>query len=267
MAVHDGHRERMRQRIETYGIQSLQDHEVLEYLLYAVVPRKDTNELAHRIIEECGSLSEVFDQSVERLQKIKGVTYNAALFLSSLSDISRRYYSKNQKTIYIRNVAECLQLMRPIMETLTKEEIHLLLIDSAGKLIKRVVLSKGVVNESVCNVRDVVDIALKNEACRVVLVHNHPSNNATPSLQDKTLTEQVCVALSVIGIILEDHIIIAKGGYFSFKDSHWLENIVNGQISLSGGKIKDIRYWLVSIFERFLSKIFYCLMLCRQKQH
>ncbi|HRF35771.1 MAG TPA: JAB domain-containing protein, partial [Clostridia bacterium] len=75
-----------------------------------------------------------------------------------------------------------------------------------------------------------------------VLVHNHPSNNATPSLQDKTLTEQVCVALSVIGITLEDHIIIAKGGYFSFKDSHWLENIVNGQISLSGGKIKDIRY-------------------------
>lgn len=242
MAVHDGHRERMRKRIEECGIQSLQDHEVLEYLLYAVVPRKDTNALAHLILDECGSLAEVFDQSVERLQKIKGVTYNAALFLSSMSDVSRRYYSKKQTNIYIRNVAECLQLMRPIMETLTREEIHMLLIDSAGKLIKRVVLSKGIVNESVCNVRDVVDIALKNEACRVVLVHNHPSNNATPSLQDKSLTEQICIALSMIGITLEDHIIIAKDGYFSFKDTRWLENIVNSQVCLSGGKIKDIRY-------------------------
>lgn len=82
MAVHDGHRERMRKRIEEYGIESLQDHEVLEFLLYAVVPRKDTNELAHSILNKFGSLSNVFDQPIERLQEVDGVTYNMAIFFA-----------------------------------------------------------------------------------------------------------------------------------------------------------------------------------------
>ncbi len=198
MAVHDGHRDRMRKRIEQYGIDSLQDHEVLEFLLYAVVPRKDTNELAHRILEEFGSISKVFDQPIERLQKVKGVSYNMAIFLHSLSDVSRRYYRKGFDEVYINNIEDCLNLMRPIMDTLPKEEIHMLLGDNSGRLIKRVVLNKGVVNESFCNVREIADIALRNEASKVILVHNHPSNNVTPSVADKNLTEQLYLTLMTI---------------------------------------------------------------------
>ena len=136
MAVHDGHRDRMRKRIEQYGIDSLQDHEVLEYLLYAVVPRKDTNELAHTILDEFGSLGNVFDQPIERLQKVKGISYNMAIFLHSLSDVSRRYYRKSLDDVYINNIENVLALMKPIMATLPREEIHMLMDDSAGKLIK-----------------------------------------------------------------------------------------------------------------------------------
>lgn len=242
MAVHDGHRDRMRKRIEQYGIDSLQDHEVLEFLLYAVVPRKDTNELAHRILEEFGSISKVFDQPIERLQKVKGVSYNMAIFLHSLSDVSRRYYRKGFDEVYINNIEDCLNLMRPIMDTLPKEEIHMLLGDNSGRLIKRVVLNKGVVNESFCNVREIADIALRNEASKVILVHNHPSNNVTPSVADKNLTEQLYLTLTMLGINFNDHIIIAKSGYFSFRQTGLLDQLSNGKFELTRGRIRDVKY-------------------------
>ena len=242
MAVHDGHRDRMRKRIEQYGIDSLQDHEVLEFLLYAVVPRKDTNELAHRILEEFGSISKVFDQPIERLQKVKGVSYNMAIFLHSLSDVSRRYYRKGFDEVYINNIEDCLNLMRPIMDTLPKEEIHMLLGDNSGRLIKRVVLNKGVVNESFCNVREIADIALRNEASKVILVHNHPSNNVTPSVADKNLTEQLYSTLTMLGINFNDHIIIAKSGYFSFRQTGLLDQLSNGKFELTRGRIRDVKY-------------------------
>lgn len=242
MALHDGHRDRMRKRIEEYGIQSLEDHELLEFLLYAVVPRRDTNELAHTILNEFGSISNVFDQPIERLQKVDGVSYNAAVFLSSLGDVSRRYNSKKQGDIYVNNIQDCLDLMRPIMDTLPREEIHMLLAGSSGKLIKRVLISKGVVNESFCSVREIADIVLKNEASKVILVHNHPSDNASPSLADKNLTEQIYLALTMLGVHFEDHIIIAKSGYFSFKASGLLDKLSNGSYDLMSGRIKDVRY-------------------------
>lgn len=240
MAVHDGHRDRMRKKIEQFGIESLHDHEVLEYLLYAVVPRKDTNELAHHILDEFGSLANVFDQSIERLQKMEGVTYNMAVFLSSLSDVSRRYYSKRIENVQMTNLSQCLEIMRPLIASLPKEEIHILLGNNAGKLIKRVLLSKGVVNESVCSPRQVVDIVLKNEATRVVLVHNHPSNNPTPSKADQYMTERIYYALATIGVRLEDHIIITKDSYFSYRNSGVIDNLAFGAIQFKNGDVTKV---------------------------
>lgn len=242
MAIHDGHRERMRKRIEEYGVESLQDHEILEFLLYYCVPRKDTNEIAHKILDSFGSLSEVFNASVERLQKIDGISYNTAIFLSSLSGISRKYTSNKSGEVYINTVEKCVNVMRPIMSTLTREEIHMLLRDSAGKLIKRVVLNKGIVNESVCNVREIADIALKNEASGVVLIHNHPSNVASPSFADQVMTEKIYLALTMLGIDLDDHIIIAKDEHYSFKQSGMFDKLCNGSVNFEGGRVKDIRY-------------------------
>ncbi len=206
------------------------------------MPRKDTNELAHRILEEFGSISKVFDQPIERLQKVKGVSYNMAIFLHSLSDVSRRYYRKGFDEVYINNIEDCLNLMRPIMDTLPKEEIHMLLGDNSGRLIKRVVLNKGVVNESFCNVREIADIALRNEASKVILVHNHPSNNVTPSVADKNLTEQLYLTLTMLGINFNDHIIIAKSGYFSFRQTGLLDQLSNGKFELTRGRIRDVKY-------------------------
>ena len=132
--------------------------------------------------------------------------------------------------------------MRPIMDTLPKEEIHMLLGDYSGRLIQRVVLNKGVVNESFCNVREIADIALRNEASKVILVHNHPSNNVTPSVADKNLTEQLYLTLTMLGINFNDHIIIAKSGYFSFRQTGLLDQLSNGKFEVTRGRIRDVKY-------------------------
>lgn len=243
MSVHDGHRDRMRKRIEENGISSLQEHEILEYLLYAFVPRKDTNEMAHNLLTEFGSLKEVFDASIERLQKVKGISYNMAIFLNSMSGISRQYVSNSGgDVVSINTVAKCVELMKPIMSSMVREEIHMLLRDSTGKLIKRVVVSKGVVNESSCYVRDITDIVLRNEASGIVLVHNHPSGRAKPSNADIQLTEQLYLAMTMIGVAFDDHLIIAKDNYYSFRQDFDLDRLKNGKISLSNGIIKDVEY-------------------------
>lgn len=144
--------------------------------------------------------------------------------------------------VYINNLEKCLNLMHPLMDTLTKEEIHILLGDSTGKLIKRICLSKGVVNESFCSVREIVDVVMRNGASQVVLVHNHPSNNPTPSQADIVLTEQIYVALSLIGVTLGDHIIITKDSYYSFYHDNLLDRLANGHIEFRRGMINDIKY-------------------------
>lgn len=242
MAIHDGHRNRMRQRIEKDGIESLQEHEILEYLLYAVVPRKDTNELAHKIIEICGNLNGVFDQSIERLQKIEGVTYNMAIFLSSMSGIIRRYLLLEESGINISNVQECVKIMRPIFETLKYEEMHMLLGNSKGKYLKRVLVAKGNASEVHCNVRDLVDIALRNNASRVVIIHNHPSNRPQASFADDLLTEKIFMAFNMIGIKFQDHIIVTKDSYFSYSENGVLTDMSNGLVTFQQGTVGRLQY-------------------------
>ena len=241
--MHSGHRDRMRERIVENGLSSLQEHEILEYLLYSLVPRKDTNPLAHLLIKEFGSLKEVFDASVERLLKVDGVTNNIAVFLNSVSDLSRIYTSKSVgEDILLNTTGKCVEYISPFMRTLTKEEVYVILKNSQGKLIKKVLVAKGIVNESSLYIREVTDIALKNEASSVVMVHNHPSNVAEPSVADKQITEQVAIMLSLISINLDDHIIITKDSHFSFRSSGLLEKIENSRIKIHNGKIKDVIY-------------------------
>ena len=243
MSVHDGHRDRMRKRIIENGINSLEEHEILEYLLYSFIPRKDTNEIAHNLLDTFGSLKEVFDAPIERLERVKNISRNIAVFLSSMSELSRRYMSlKEDDDIYIINTQSAVQLMMPIMSTKRNEEIHMLIKDNTGKLLKRVVMSKGIVNEAFFRVREAVDTVFKHNGVSVVLVHNHPSGVPEPSYNDIKLTEQFCLACLLVGIRVDDHLIIAGHRYYSFKENGYIDKIANGRLCLTNGIIKDIEY-------------------------
>lgn len=242
-AIHNGHRERMRERIAVNGIQSLQEHEVLEFLLYAYIPRKDTNEIAHKLIDEFGSLHKVFNADIERLMKVKGITANIAVYLNSLSGVSRMYIKGNvDNEVVLNNVSDCIEFLEPIMSTLKREEVHILAKNARNKLLKHEVLSKGTVTETVLYIRHITDMALKNEASSIVIAHNHPSGEPYASEADKQVTSQVALALSLIDIRLDDHIIIAKNGNYSFRREGLLDKYANSVVNLSNGKIKDIVY-------------------------
>ena len=243
MAVHDGHRDRMRERINDFGIDSLRDHEMLEFLLFAYVPRRNTNEIAHDLIKSFGSLASVFDSSVERLEKVKGMSHNAAIYLSTMGDVSRRYLSHNRNAnIYIGNASGCVEYMNPLLATKTREEVHLLIADSLGMMTKHIVLDKGIVNESHCNVRAIADIALNHEAVSVVLAHNHPSGKAEPSKADVDMTKRIYVVLNGVGVKLTEHIIITRNSYYSFFEEGVLDKLNNSVVSIVGGRIKDVDY-------------------------
>ena len=223
---HDGHRDRMRERIRTSGISSLQSHEILEYLLFAFVPRKNTNDIAHALINKFGSFSGVLNADETALLEVEGMTKNAAVFLSTLPDVFREYV-KDVDT------AKCNLSGRGVVRKflgsklygLPYEQVLAVALDSKDKLIATATIAKGDgANVQVC-VRDVVNFALMHKAVNVVIAHNHPSGKVNPSQADVDLTAELFYTLETIGVTLEDHIIFSGANFYSFADSGRLGRI------------------------------------------
>lgn len=243
MASHDGHRDRVRDKIVAGGGSYFHDHEMLEYILYAFIPRRDTNPIAHELMESFGSFSAVLDADYERLMAVKGMTRNAAIFISAMPDINRRYQLKNTnvKQIKLGNYKEVHEYLLARMGSLTKEEIHVLCKNSAGYLSHVEVLAKGSINQVNLFCRELVDIAIKHKAVGIIMVHNHPTKVCTPSQSDINTTSQAAVALSAAGIRLDDHIIVAGNETYSFRLKGLLDNITNGSVTIKykEGQIAD----------------------------
>ena len=226
--LHDGHRERMRTRINNDGIESLQPHEVLEYILYAFVPRKDTNLLAHKLIQRFGSLSGVFDASVEELSTIEGISYVTATFIHSLAGISN-YYQKDKTKHFekLDTLEKVTKYMCKLAGYETKEKLYLLMFNSRVQLIKTEIISKGTVNKVNLYTREIAELALRYKATGVMLCHNHPSGNITPSFTDKEVTQRLYTSLRMINIKLLDHIIVYGDTYYSMKFAGDFKEIID----------------------------------------
>jgi DNA repair protein RadC len=238
-AVHEGHRERMRERISKAGIASLLPHEVLEYLLYAFVPRKDTNEIAHALISEFGSLSAVFNAEKEHLAQVAGMTENAALFLSSVPDILRLYAAETESVkLSLKGRGKAREYMKNMLYGANSEQIYAAALDSKEALIKCERLGVGTGDSVLLSVRKVVDFALKNKACGVILAHNHPSGNVKPSQADFALTREIVWTLHSVDCRLLDHYIFGASSYYSFEESGKLHVMLEEKdLSLKDGLI------------------------------
>lgn len=219
-SVHDGHRERMRARIQESGLNSLKDHEIIEYLLYAFIPRKDTNEIAHELIKQFGSFSGVMNADSEHLQSVKGMTQNAAIFLANVPDIGRRYisdYNSGKQNLSGRGRAK--EFMQRRMICSNTEKLFVASLDAKDQLIACDNLSSGTGDSVSISVREIVDYALKSKASSVLLAHNHPSGDVTPSQQDYILTREIAWTLYSVNVCLQDHYIFGGNDCFSFEES------------------------------------------------
>ena len=220
MGIHDGHREKMRQRYLKGGLEGFADHEALELLLYYAIPRRDTNPIAHALMERYGSLSAVLTAPVEDLCKVEGIGESAAILLRLAPQLYQkaRLSDAEQETVLnsVDRVGTYL-LQRFIGER--REVVYQLCLDRKGKLLSCKRLGEGGVASADLDIRKLMENAILTSASAVILAHNHPSGVALASKEDYAATTRVREALATIGVTLVDHIIVADGDYVSLKDS------------------------------------------------
>ena len=220
MGVHDGHRERMKNKLLEQGLDVFDDHNVLELLLFYSMPRKDTNPLAHELLNHFGSLEAVFEAPVEELSKINGIGENTITLLKLIPGVSRRYFIDKNKFDNIldssKKAGEYL-IARYMYER--DEVVYVLCLDSKCKVICCKELFRGVANSAEISVRKIAELALAKNATSIIISHNHTSGIALPSIEDEIATKRIKNALASMGITLSDHIIVADDDFVSMADS------------------------------------------------
>ena len=223
MGIHDGHREKMRQRFLKSGLDAFADHEALELLLYYAIPRRDTNPIAHALMERYGSLSAVLAAPVEDLKKVEGVGESAAILLKLAPQLYRKAKMSDAEQETILSSVE--RVGAYLLERFAGEKnevVYQLCLDRKGKLLVCKKLGEGGVTSADLDIRRLVENALLTGASAVVLAHNHPSGVALPSRDDYAATDRAKTALAVVGVALADHIIVADGDFVSMSDSGYL---------------------------------------------
>ena len=210
MAMHDGHRQRMRERFRQEGLDGFAPHEVLELLLFYAKARGDVNPLAHELLDTFGSLKGVLEAGPDQLMTVKGVGLETATMISMIVPMFRKYQEsmcQEAKCILNRNEAE--NYCRMLMAGLRCERLYLISLSASSKVLGRRVMGEGSLVEVPAYPRKVVEAALNHNACGVILCHNHPGGTAEPSSCDLEMTRNIEAVLAHLGIRLLDHIIVA----------------------------------------------------------
>ncbi|MDO5546289.1 MAG: DNA repair protein RadC [Eubacteriales bacterium] len=219
-SVHAGHRERLKRRFLETGLDSFTDVQALELLLFYAIPQKDTNPIAHALLDRFGSLSQVLDAEVEELKKVPGISGHAATLLRLVTELGRFYQVDSaQRTEVLTSLDACGAYLVPRFFGRKVETVFLLCLDAKCKVLCCREIGEGSVNAASISVRKVVEAALSAGATTVVLAHNHPSGVVLPSADDVQTTRRIAAALSAVEVKLIDHIVVAEGDFISMAQS------------------------------------------------
>ena len=220
MGMHDGHRERLKETYLENGLDRMNDIQALELLLFYAVARRDTNELAHALLARFGSLDAVFHASVEELREVPGVGSHTAILLTMIPQIMKKSaVSRTGEIHQITNSRDAGRYLIPRFLEEQDEVVLMLCLDNKRSILCCCEMGRGVVNTVNINIRRAVEKALRVKASSVILAHNHPGGLAIPSREDDLVTKNLYNALEIVGIHLEDHIIVADGDYVSMADT------------------------------------------------
>ncbi len=221
--IHENHRARMRKKIADHGIDGLEEHEILEVLLYYCIPRRDTNELAHKMLEKYGSLANVFDAPVNELAAEPWLSDVSATLISMIPKFCRAYeLSKLKRVATLPTTQDIGEYAMAMFKDKLEEELALICLDANRKVLWDGVIIKGTIDRTEAYPRTVVREALKRNATNVVLVHNHPKGTMTPSSADKKSTQMLVKILEGIGITVLDHIIVNGMRYISMREMGYI---------------------------------------------
>ena len=217
MGIHDGHRQKLRDSFVEVGLEGKTDHQILELLLTYALPRIDVNPIAHELIDTFGSLSGVMDADITQLTKIKHISQNVAVLLKLVPQISAKYYqSKHGKRVHLNTVGAIKDYMIPQLANEKAEVFYVLCLDAHLNLIRAIRHSEGSPSKTSIDIRALANQVLNTGTDRIILVHNHLSNSATPSVSDIDATRKIQAAFEMLNVNVLDHIIISGDKYFSF---------------------------------------------------
>jgi DNA repair protein RadC len=213
-----GHRERLRTRFREAGSDAVTDYELLELLLFRAVPRRDVKPLAKALIAKFGSFAEVISAPTTRLQEVKGLGDAAITELKVVQAAANRLArGEVKRRPVLSSWSTVLDYCRTAMAFADKEQFRILFLDKRNQLIADEVQQVGTVDHTPVYPREVVKRALELSATAIILVHNHPSGDPTPSRADIQMTQAIVEVARPLGISVHDHIIVGKEGHASFK--------------------------------------------------
>lgn len=223
MGVHDGHRERKRDQFLRCGPDPFADHELLELLLYYAVPQRDTNPIAHALLDQFGSLQAVLTASPEELMEVPYIKDRAAVLLRLVPALCQRALSGGENQELILDTRQRIgEFFRRVFIGHSTEVMYQLCLDGKGKKKGFYKLNEGDLGSVGLNIRQIMENTLRSKAVMVVLAHNHPSGVALPSHEDQIATRMVREALDTMDVRLVDHIIVADNDYVSMAESGFL---------------------------------------------
>ncbi len=213
-----GHRERLRARFKKAGVDGVQDYELLELILFRAIPRKDVKPLAKELIAKFGGFAQVIAAPVERLMEVKGVSENVAQELKIVQAAALKLsQARVLKRPVISSWDALLSYCRAAMADEKTELFRILFLDKKNILIADEVQQRGTVDHTPVYPREVVKRALELGASAIILVHNHPSGDPTPSQADVDMTNQIVKAAAALNIRIHDHLVIGHDQHASFK--------------------------------------------------
>jgi len=219
-SVHEGHRKRAKQLFLQNDFKGMSQHNILELILFYALPRRDTNKLAHILIERFGSISGVFDAPFDELIKVDGIGENAATLLKLFPSVSRLY---NEDKCDVGNVLDSVEkagrYLVPKFIGYNNEIFYIVCLDNKMKILYSGILFEGTANTVPIAIRKITEIVIRVNAAHVILSHNHPQGLCVPSAEDISSTRLIYRGLQQVGVNLRDHIIVAKGDYISLSQA------------------------------------------------
>jgi len=221
-----GHRKRVKAKFRGYGIEPLADYEILEFLLFFCIPRKDTKTIAKEMLHVFGTLYNLMNTDIDDIMRQCDVTEHAAILLTLVPQLLRKYQqSKWKHGIRLSNSKICSEYCKTLFTGKTIECLYVLCMDSNRNLIFSELVSVGTTNQTTVYMRNLVKTVLKPNINAIILSHNHPSGVLQPSDSDIELTNKAIRLFNILGINVDDHIIVSEDRVFSLYESglipHW----------------------------------------------
>ncbi len=207
----------MRRRFQEQGIAGFEEHQALELLLFYAIPRKDTNEIAHRLLRKFGSLKNLFEADVSDITEIEGVGERAATLLKLIPEISSKYwFSASAERPVIASIDAAAQYAKALLYGKPLEHFYVVCLDSSYRVKSAACLSKGTPSETPVYIRHITAAAIRSGVDKILVLHNHPGGNPAPSKKDMEVTLQIASAMEALQIGFVDHIIVSDNDYYSF---------------------------------------------------